>query len=252
MISASDRRGVSEVIGFVLVFGLITASVGAAYVWGMGGLTDARTFERTDNAQRAMEALADNVDDVVSGGAPSRATEIDLVDARLGGGDPVTVNVSTGSDGPCAAAGGGCPYEVTPVVYDAGDEQIRYVAGAVVRRGEGGAAMARDPGFVAERGRLVVPVVRTTADGSGVGGSGTVLVRTERIHAGVVAAGNATDAVTVSVASPNAHLWKRYLERTGDALWDDCRVDGDRAVCTATDADVDLYLTRIWIEVGFD
>ena len=216
----------------MLVFALITTSVGATYVWGMYGLTDAREFERTNNAQRAMEALADNVDDLVRGGAPSRATEIELADARLGTGDPVTVNVSTRD--------ANYSYSVTPIVYDAGGERIRYVNGAVIRAGNGGATMVREPAFVNGTNRVLVPIVKTYARESGVGGSATVLVRTERVSTEETIHAAANTDVTVTVSAPNERVWRRYFE---EELGWSCEPDG--ASCSRSDAAVTVQYTQV-------
>ena len=93
-----DERGVSDVVGFVLVFALVTATVGVVYTTGIQGLTGSRDVERVNNAERAFDVFANNVDDVIRRGAPSRATEVKLADADLHYGAPVTVNLTlTGS-----------------------------------------------------------------------------------------------------------------------------------------------------------
>ena len=57
-------RGQSEVIGFVLVFVLVVSTVSIASVAGFGSLQDARDYERSQNAERAVEAIAIGVDEV--------------------------------------------------------------------------------------------------------------------------------------------------------------------------------------------
>lgn len=243
MVRRLDSRGASEVIGFVLVFALVTTTVGAAYVWGTDGLQNARDFERTNNAQRAMEAFADNVDDLARRGAPSRATEIELADARIGAGDPVTVNVT--ASGP-AGNYSTRDVRIAPIIYDAGGgERIRYVNGAVLRTGSGGATVVRDADLFGGD-RPVVSLVQTYSRAAGVGGSASVLVRTEATRTEVVAMSGAYETVSVAMTTPYAAAWKRQFQRQG-------------MECTATDGELvcekgveHLVLTLIRVAVTFE
>ncbi len=96
--SARTDRAVSETISFVLVFSLIVASVGAVYAIGVSELEATRDAERIENAQRAFDVLADNVDDVLEG-APSRGTEVKLAEATLRSADDASMNVTVDPEG---------------------------------------------------------------------------------------------------------------------------------------------------------
>jgi FlaG/FlaF family flagellin (archaellin) len=54
----SDERGVSELIGYVLAFSIVVASVGAVYAGGLGAAMEFQQDERETNAERAFVALA--------------------------------------------------------------------------------------------------------------------------------------------------------------------------------------------------
>jgi len=57
-----DRRAVSDVVGYVLVFSLVSLTVGVVSVAGVGALQDARDVEQANNAERAFDVLGDNVE----------------------------------------------------------------------------------------------------------------------------------------------------------------------------------------------
>lgn len=217
-------RAVSETIGFVFAFALVTASVGVVYTTGIGGLEDAREDEQLTNAVRAFDVLADNVEDVSRQGAPSRATELKLSESTLRYGDPVTIRVQANdTDGDANDTFGMTAW---PLVYDAPGGEVVYSAGATFRVDDGHAAMRSEPGFVVADRRSVLPLVLTypRGDGGGIGGSSTVLVVAYRQSVGLdgqFAAGN--DArVNVTVESPRAAAWGRYFESRGMTA-----VDGD-------------------------
>ncbi|WP_137287126.1 DUF7289 family protein [Halorussus salinisoli] len=216
-----DRRGVSETIGFVFVFALVTASVGVVYTTGIGGLDDAREDEQLTNAVRAFDVLADNVEDVTSEGAPSRATELKLSGASLGFADPVEIVVQvndTDSDANLTYA-----RTTRPLVYDAPSGQVVYSVGATFRVDDGNAAMRNEPGLIVDDRQSVVPLVVTypRTDSGGVGGSSTVLVVAYRQSVGLggqfdTGPDAADEArVNVTVNSPRAAAWGRYFESKG-------------------------------------
>ncbi len=224
--TAVGDRAVSDVLGFVLIFALVTATVGVVYTTGLAGLQDARTNERIENAERAFDVLASSVDDEIRRNAPSRATEIRLADARLAYGDPVAFNVTFVDSGDFYTA------STRPVVYSADGGRVVYEAGAVVRDQDDGERMVREPPMTFGDA-VVVPLVVTRASGpSAVGGSRTVLVRTEaakrRVFASRTAAPGTDVEVRVNVTSPRAPAWQRYFEAEAGAS---CSLAGDTAVC---------------------
>ena len=261
-----SERGVSDVVGFVLVFALITSTVGVVYTVGYSGLENAREEERLSNAERAFDILADNVADLHHRGAPSRATEIKLSDATLGYGSETTLTVEV------AGAGSPAPtYSTTldPIVYTPADSPVRlvYENGAVFRERPGvGGVVRHTSGAVFRDGgtrTAVIPLVQTRRTGTAsIGGSSTVRIRTEKAGAEVLGAhrapsndpdGDGTDeyevTYTVETSATRAPLWESSLEER--IAWDAnaCEAPDDTVTCTV---DVQrLYVTAVRVDVSF-
>ena len=83
MADPTDTRGVSEIVGFILVFSLVLGTITLVYASGLSGLDDTRDAERITNAERAFDVLANNFQQMGRGEAPNRATEIKLAEAQL-------------------------------------------------------------------------------------------------------------------------------------------------------------------------
>ena len=245
---ADDERAVSEALGFVLVFGIVVSTVAVVYVAGFDGLEAARDAEHANNAERAFDVLADNVDDVVLEGAPSRATEIKLADAEVRTGDPVVVNV-TAADSTHPDRNASVEYVVDPVVYDAGDGgTIVYANGAVFRQQAGGSVMITEPAFVLGDRRVFVPVTQTRARaGGGVAGSTTVLVRTTRSFSETALANTTTTDVTVNITTPRATAWRRHLSARSGVTCPTADNSPTKVSCTVTDAER-VYVTRVAVD----
>jgi hypothetical protein len=175
-------RGVSEVISFALVFSLIVATVALVYVSGIGGLEATRSGEQVNNAERAFDVLADNIQDIHREGAPSRATEVKLSDAQMEFGDSTRINITIRNK----AGDNVSVVEYDPIVYSADSgTDLTYANGALFREDRSGTVLNREPSFLlsydsnSDRKTMILPVIQTrTAGPKSLGGQRTVLVRT--------------------------------------------------------------------------
>lgn len=247
----TDRRGVSETLGFVIIFSLIAMTVGVVYAVGFTGLQDARDAERVNNAERAFDVLANNLEDIVRRGAPSRGTEIRLAEASIGDGPPTYLNISgTDASGRSFSTGN---YTLDPVVYSADDVQIRYAAGAATRVQDGGSVLLTTPPFVISQEHFVVPIVQLSTEEKEVGGSQIILVRAEqRLRSVIVSESEPYDTVTMNVSTPAPDAWERHLEGNGMSCSTVSSSD-DRAKLSCTMNDVErVQVVRYEIRVTFE
>ncbi|MFB6256037.1 MAG: hypothetical protein ABEH58_04790 [Haloplanus sp.] len=257
---ADADRAVSDVVSFVLVFSLITASVGVVSVAGLGSLQNARDAERIDNGERAFEVLADNQRDIAHRGAPSRATEIKLAGTTLTLTAPQDSTVTF--DGGTVAG----TTETRPITFGiAGRDRnlshgVVYELGAVFRVDRGGATMRREPPFQFDSERTVIHYVTLTSDTGSAqrrSGSTTVLVRSVRGSTAVVTHAEPTGDTTITVRTEprRAEAWRRYFERKLDGMTGSgaaCDpLDGSGTVtCTFQTDDLRVAQTTIRVRIG--
>ena len=203
-------RGQSETISFVMVFVLITLTVGVVSVVGVDGLQNVRHAEQVNNMERAFEILDDNVEDVSREAAPSRATEIKLAGGTVGLGDPIWINVTDN-------AGTTTKVKTKPVIYDDGEgTQIVYAAGAVIRVDDGNGVMLSEPSWLLGADPGLMQVYSFTGERRSLGGSTNMLVVAHRRgHRYEGSFDSGTDDVDVVVKSPRAEVWGRYLDEAG-------------------------------------
>lgn len=257
----TDDRAVSDALGFVFVFGIIIVTVGVVYVGGFNSIDNARQYERMNNAERAFEVFADNVEDITQRGAPSRATEIKLDEAALEGGSvqSITVNVTRHDTG----TNDGWRFnrtittEYQPVVYESQTDtsnRMVYALGGTFRASSGGTVMSEEPAWILDEDRVIVPVIQTVhEDDKDVVGSKTVLVRTEQSTERVLV-DNTTHSsdVYINVTSPRAAAWANYMEAQSSSVSCATRSGtwGESAECELLDVET-VYLTRIRIKYQF-
>lgn len=237
----SDDRGQSELLGYALIFSVVVLMIAIVGTTGFVGLNDAQDFQRTTNAEQGFTALANNIDDVVRRGAPSRTTEIRLADASLSleQTTEITVVVDNGTTENRTV-------QIYSLVYDSGSgTTITYSSGALIRQDGDSSVMFRQPNFVLGNETVVLPIVRTVSGDDGtVGGTTGAEIETRSAGSGVLV-DDSVENVTVEVTSPHADAWYRYLETDTAASCDApvdqtvrCDVEPDRASVTVERVDV--------------
>lgn len=244
-----DERSLSEVLGYVIVFGIILTSVTLLVVGGMSSLEDSRESEQIENAERAFDVVADNMAQIYERNAPSRSTEIDLGTAEIFYADNVSMTVTV-NDGQEIHEHS---YELRPIeMRVTSEESLVYEAGAVFRDRDNGAAMVDDPPFTIGSDRVHVPIVRTVAPGVESAGGTTILLRGKSTDRAVLEANehNSYENVTIEITGTTRYeAWESYFEDQ-NAI-ESCTTDGTRMTVSCSTDDIGtVYVTLQEIELS--
>lgn len=257
----SQARAVSDVLGYALVFSLVVSSVAIVSTAGVDQLEGVRDAEQMNNAERAFDLLATNMDDIAREGAPSRATEMRLVDAQLDVADPIEVTFRGIDEDDPAANNFTESYDVWPVVYrgQVSDSEVVYAGGTVFRTYPDSGVALRKPSIIAENGstgenRTVIPLVHTRSRSVQSRSGGIARVRATHASTELLVSDTSGtyETVFVNVTSPRADLWVDMLDEY-EAL--DCSLDEsgmtDRAWCRGTNPDrFHVALVQIDVELS--
>lgn len=246
----NDSRGTADAVGYVLAFALITATIGSAFGVGLVGLDDRQDAERVNNAERAMDVLANNIESIRRNGDPSRATEVSLAGGTLRIGEPVTVTVGQYDTGANAFTAENRTVVFRPIVYEANDKRIVYEAGALYRVGAGNVTL-REPSFAATSDRTTVAVVRTRprGDRTTISGDITVRVRAQRVFRSSPRSFEpGSNELRINVSSPRAGLWADYFRDEPGFVVED---ESDGRVSARINSD-QVYVQRIAIGVELE
>lgn len=247
--SSIDERGLSDLIGFVLTFAVILASVALVSTFGLSSLDDIQGNEQVTNAERAFTVLAEGFDEIERGRAPRRTSEIELSEGGLTVTENtefrVWVNGSAAAAPPPHGNDWNRTIQTDSLRYKRGDKTIVYENGATFRStGPSGGSIVEDkPTITCTEDTAIVSFIVLSTESDRNLGSGTVRV-TGTLNTSTVlyptgrnrSTRDGTD-VTVSVDSPRAQGWKTYF--IGDQEnWEE--VNGDTYVC----ADVEETIVR--------
>lgn len=250
-----DSRGVSEVIGFVLVFSLVLGTISMVYVGGFSALSDTRDGERVNNAERAMDVLADNFQQLGRGEAPRRATEIKLADAQLTLDERYVLEVNVSGNSSLSSS--------RPLTYHSGTgTRISYEHGAIIRvDDDGGAVMLREPDFLITDERTVIRHIELRGGQLSQGGTQTVLVRADLSSRELQFPLDGEDSdvtgetvnVTLQTSPERTGAWLRYMEDRSELT--DCTerdvpsLETHREIeCTLTTDSLTVSRTQVDVE----
>lgn len=252
---AGDERGVSDVVGYILVFSLITITIGTVFAVGITGVEDRREAERVANVERAFDVLDDNLRDVQRYGDPNRATEIRLAGGTLSIAEETRFALANTSDPDDVDNGTLAEWTSRTVAYSEDDTTIAYEAGALVRGDGDGSVMLSEPRFIAADGRTTLPVVVLVRGGGAerVTGDGTVQIT-------AVEGANADSETTrfdapsgetlyLWVETDHPEAWARYFERV-DWFEDATPADADGVAVAEIEHDDSVYVREIVRLVG--
>lgn len=250
----SDTRGISDLIGFSLTFGIIITSVILVSTVGFSQLDDVRDSQRIDNAEQSFQLVGDTLESIEeqSGGA-TRMEAIDLADGTLKFTDGSTATITVHQTG-------GVTYSETiplgSLEYTHGAMNVSSESGAMFRQQEHGGLMKREPEFVCNGDVAVVSFVSLDSTQiRAISSASTVQIRAEGHPTALVYPRNLTgrdsasraEYVTLTFDSPREDLWLNHFENT--ANW---TVSGGSAQCGVSDSLERVYVRRTNVTLSFE
>lgn len=245
----SEDRGLSEVLGYVIIFGIIVTSVLLLSASGTSTLQDIRDDEQSANAQRAFDVVADNMAAVYEQNSPSRATEIDVGSSRLSYGNYTTIEMDVIEGGTVQKA---FEAELRPVILStASDSELVYEGGAVIQTEREGGTMLREPPLLLADDRIHVPIIKTTSPRVEAVSGTTALLRGKATGRDVLftpdTAPTSPDELRVTVTSPRYEIWERYFEEETPMS---CSTPATETVECSMSSPDDVYITVQEIELS--
>lgn len=218
-------RGVSAVLSFVLVFGIVLGSVAILSVAGLGLIDDRREAEELRSAERGITDLATAIDDLGRyDGLEHRTAVVPLGEGTLvvdDGGTELEVAVD---DDP---VGDGPSFELGTLSYRSGAETVAYDGGAVIRSDDAAGQLRHQPAVTCRERTALVSLARIETDGRSVhtGGQVTVTARVVERSSRTI---DVDDGVSITaVDTDHERAWDRF-----EREWADC--EPERARLTVT------------------
>ncbi len=214
-------RGVSEVVGIILLFGLVMAGVALILTFGAAVQEDAQEQGRLDTAQLAFEEVDTRMASL-SYRNDVNLTDVNFPAERHGSmsidDDSTTVTFQINGESACTAE-----VDLGAIVYeDDGGERIVYESGAIWRVSEGGTTMRSPPDLAFRDGTIsfapknVTGTIPTTGSMYASKDFEASRSRSREIEKNLLTGGGACTPrtnITITIQSEYDEVWKRHLER---------------------------------------
>jgi len=214
----NDERGVSDLVAFVLMFGIIIMSVATVYMFGFDNIRELRDGEQVRSIDRTMEGVSDTIADVHRENAPSRTIAVGLDGGTISVTEKsqltIVVNTTSGNMS--------YPVDTGALVFRPNDKaEMVYEGGITYRTQDSGQYVLSDPVISCDGETAIVDVPRVTGRLS-LSAPGTIELTGRHVSeqslypsAGQLA-DNAT-AVEIQIdETRNPDAWRQYFETSPD------------------------------------
>ena len=248
-------RGVSDMIAFMLVFATIIVSVALLSTVGLQSMSDYQEGEQLRNAERAMEVLTNNFNDVLrQGGIERRTSGLTLRKGTVTtgtGGTMVKVSVDGTyiGDHLDLERSDGNALDLGTFEYEAGSDTIAYEGGGIVRASDGGSVVIERPRLKCAGDRALVSLVAIDAEDRSIQSGGTVeFEMVSQNRQTYVRDGVSTVSIRVTETAYDG-AWKSAF---GSGWSTKTMGDGDtQATCTSGSSDMTVVVTIVEADVRY-
>lgn len=263
MPSGTDRA-LSDVVAFVLMFGIILTSVGLVATFGLSELNSFDQHQQIENADRTFELIARSLDELEESQATVRTEAIEL------GGSSITVSPSSSLRVTVRDTDTGTThtesFSLNTLQYEVGNRLVGYENGATyrVRTNADGGIINHDPGLVCSDGQAVLSLVTVEAEEDRyISGSGTLRITGRLTDSSLLypvstsGVGNASTADQVDLrftfsGESRAREWANHFDRSPDDWTVESQTDTSVTVRCGTSEDLDhVYVRRSIIEISY-
>lgn len=227
-------RGQSEVLGVVLLLGVVMLSIGTIFYTGGGDFEAAKQGIGIEIAEHELKKLAGGIKDVAVGDSPVKTVQLELEDGQTAG--ATTINGGTGQIS--VSVGGSNIYSgyLGTVRFEQGTAAVAYQGGGVFRKyPSGGAGIAQVPGWSENNyssPTLTIPLI--VVEGSGSPGTAVEVtdVNSQDKYPDKYVA--ASDTVTVTITSEFYEAWALFFRDHLGIPEEDVTVDDSTNTVTMT------------------
>lgn len=247
-------RAVSELVGFILIFGIIMTGGTLIMMVGQDQISDINEAEQINNADNAMTLIGQSLNGLDQTRSASTVGTINLDEGSLASTSDSDVTVTVENDtNPRTWSQTDDDVPTGGLTYSYEDTVIRYENGMVLRSDRGNGIARTGPRMRCSSEQAIASIVSFRTAGDRQLGSGRASVvgyhnRTELLHpvnrTGSGSSLNATN-ITVQVTTDHEDVWDRQMDAKG---W--VGTNGDYA-CDVGEAGR-VTVRRTVIDLSFD
>lgn len=246
-------RGLSDLVGFTLSFGVIIVSVGLAATFGMSVLEDLKTDEQANSAEESLKSMANNFNELERGVAPRRTSGMNIESGKLFATNDTNITILIDRPGSSRTLRYfNFPHQIVYSPIESGSSRILYDNGAILR----GKTTSRD-GLIQNDARMqctddgaVVSIIRLNVPTKNQLSSGSVRITGVRDSSEMLFPRNLTnDNSTTDTTRVELHIDSQFQKAWVDYLTDQqgwSKIDSKTIECDIASGEY-VYVQRTTI-----
>ena len=210
MKSERRSRGVSEVVGYLLVFSIVVTIVSVIYASGMPMVERTKENSALQSMETVFITLQSNIKKVALAQSPVRTMKLNLIKGSISA-NKIAGNITVN----------GKPIQFGNIEYTLGARKMIYENGAVIESTPGGSIIVSDPPifFTNSSGKahVFISVINASGTFSAGGGIAEMSMRQDNPDNDTRVIYNGTvdyDYVNISINSSYAHAWSLFLNNS--------------------------------------
>lgn len=245
----SSEDAVSEVVDFVTIIGILVVSIGIIGVAGYPILKNAQEKNYIENTRQSFTVLAENLNKVVVGQAPSQSVELKLYGGSLSvtGNSTIKINAtrynSTNSSNEEINL---VDQQMRSIESTIGETTIAYEGtGVWAKYPNGNTLTVNKPLITNQSNVLVIPAVKLSGTSS-TGGSGMSHVSAKGVPT-VAYYGNVSN-ITIRITGDYTDGWKRYFEKIMSWSIQISGGSSSELIAQLNTTNIDIYILNIQLD----
>ena len=212
--------GVAEVVDFVTTIGILMISFSVIALGGYPVLKSAQETRYIENTRLTFVILAENMNKIALGQAPSKSIELKMYGGQLSttGDSTIVINATTyNSSSPTKYDNLTFSKDMRSIENTVGTTVVAYEdTGVWIKYTDTVVLNPYKPIIINQSGRIIIPIV-TVIGNSSVSGTGMSRIRAEG-EPETTFWNNASN-ITVKINGNYAQGWKGYFENTNEMDW---------------------------------
>lgn len=216
-----ESRGISEVMSYMLLFGIIMIVATTATTLGFAEISSQQHNEQVSSVENGFELLDSDIESMQRYGDPKEQTPLNIQTGSIGYTSTQTT-ITMGERDADGFTDANTSLSTTPIIYKSEDREVVYEAGLVFSNDLGGNTLSRrstNAVIGEDRATLPVVVVNPTDIRTGLSPSGVIVVESAYNTDPQTVADRTIrtdgDPIWIEIESQQAAGWVTQLEKEG-------------------------------------
>jgi hypothetical protein len=205
-------KGVSEMVGYIIMFGIVIAAVTLIYTSGMPMVEQTSETAALQSMKTSFVSLQSNVKKVALDQSPVRTMKFNLIKGSIGA-KPAENNVGN-------ITVNGQTFQFGNIEYTIGSKKVIYENGAVIEYSTGGNIIISDPpiyftNYSADNSaHVIISVINVSGNFSAGGGIAEMHLSRNHNDTHLYNASDSVNSVNITINSSYAYAWSLFLNNS--------------------------------------